>query len=88
MQPLEPAAQRGKAFAQRRCGGCHNVSADDGPPHEGPPFRLLADRYDSASLAIRFAQVSAHGVDRMPPISFTPDERADLLAYVRTLPSE
>ncbi|HKR89964.1 MAG TPA: cytochrome c [Phenylobacterium sp.] len=85
---LEPAAQRGEAFARRRCGGCHNVSADDGPPYEGPAFRRLVDRYDPAQLSIRFAQVSAHGVDRMPPITFSQDERADLLAYVRTLRPE
>lgn len=87
-QQLEAAAARGKAFAERRCSGCHNVSADDGPPNEGPPFRRLVDRYDAASLSIRFAQVSAHGVDRMPPITFSADERADLLAYVRTLQPE
>ena len=84
----DPAAARGQAFAQRRCAGCHNIGADDGPPDEGPPFRRLAGRYDSTSLAHRFAQVSAHGVDRMPPITFTAEERADLLAYVRALPRE
>jgi len=82
---LDPAAARGHAFAQRRCGGCHNVGPDDGPPDQGPPFRALAGRYNSTSLALAFAQVSAHGVDRMPPITFTPEERDDLLAYVRTL---
>jgi mono/diheme cytochrome c family protein len=84
----DPAAARGRAFAERRCAGCHNIGADDGPPDEGPPFRRLVGSYDSASLAERFAHVSAHGKDRMPPITFTPDERADLLAYVRTLPRE
>lgn len=86
--PLDPAAARGRAFAQRRCAGCHNIGADDGPPDEGPPFQVLAGRYDSASLARRFTQVSAHGFDRMPPITFTKQEREDLLAYVQTLDGE
>jgi mono/diheme cytochrome c family protein len=86
--PLDPAAARGRTFAERRCAGCHNVGADDGPPDEGPPFRRLVGRYDAASLSQRFAQVSAHGMDRMPPITFTSGEREDLLAYVRTLRGE
>lgn len=86
--PPDEAAVRGRTFAERRCAGCHNIGADDGPPDEGPPFRRLAGRYDSASLARRFAQVSAHGVDRMPPITFTRREQEDLLAYVQTLKGE
>lgn len=74
-------------FATKRCGGCHNVGPDDGPPYEGPAFRKLAGRYGGASMAQRFAQVSAHGFDSMPPVTFSPKEADDLRAYVESLNS-
>lgn len=85
---LSPAQMRGLAFAARRCGGCHNVGLDDGPPYEGPAFRTVAARYDSTALQQRFAQVAAHGVDRMPPVGFTRAEADDLVAYFKSLRSE
>lgn len=81
----DPAVQRGHDFAQRRCAGCHEIGADDGGAAEGPPFRTLAMRYDSLSLQRRFAEVSAHGFDRMPPVSFTKDQTDDLIAYLGSL---
>lgn len=84
--PILTSAQlRGQAFAMRRCGGCHNVGPDDGPPYEGPAFRKLADRYNRTSMEQRFADVSAHGFDSMPPISFSDGEADDLLAYLESL---
>lgn len=84
LPPLDPAQTRGRAFAERRCSGCHDVGLDDAPSY-GPRFRRIADQYDSATLARRFAEVSAHGVDRMPPIGFTRAEADDLVAYFATL---
>ncbi|HET6970738.1 MAG TPA: c-type cytochrome [Phenylobacterium sp.] len=82
---LDPAAQRGHDFAQRRCAGCHEIGEDDGGAAEGPAFRTLAMRYNALSLQRRFAEVSAHGFDRMPPITFTKAEADDLSAYLGTL---
>lgn len=82
---LDAAQQRGHDFAVRRCGGCHNVGMDDGGPTEGPPFRRLALRYNSLSLERRFTEVSAHGFENMPPVSFTKSEADDLVAYVNGL---
>lgn len=82
---LDAAQARGRDFATRRCSGCHNVSMDDGPPYEAPAFRNLATRYDQAALEGRFAEVSAHGHNRMPPIGFTPEEAGDLVAYFKSL---
>jgi mono/diheme cytochrome c family protein len=82
---LEPAAQRGHDLAQRRCAGCHEIGEDDGGAAEGPPFRTLALRYNALSLQRRFAEVSAHGFDRMPPVSFTKADADDLTAYLETL---
>lgn len=85
MPKLEPAAQRGQAFAIRRCGGCHTVGLDDGGAGDGPPFQKLARRYNALSLERRFAEVSAHGFDRMPPVEFTRSEGEDLIAYFDSL---
>ena len=82
---LDPVQARGKAFAERRCGGCHNVGLDDGGPQEGPAFRRLATRYNALSLERRFAEVSAHGYDRMPPVNFSSSEAQDLIAYLDSL---
>lgn len=77
--------QRGHEIAVRRCAGCHTVGLDDGGAFEGPSFRALSVRYNPLSLERRFAEVSAHGVDRMPPVGFTTSEAEDLAAYMATL---
>lgn len=82
---LDPVQQRGHDFAMRRCAGCHTVGLDDGGAADGPAFYKLARRYNPLSLEKRFAEVSAHGFDRMPAIPFTRAEAADLLAYFDSL---
>lgn len=82
---LDPAQQRGRDFAVRRCSGCHTVGLDDGGAGEGPAFYKLARRYNALSLERRFAEVSAHGFDRMPPVEFTRGEAEDLIAYFDSL---
>jgi mono/diheme cytochrome c family protein len=81
----DPAAERGRDFAMRRCAGCHTVGLDDGGAQDGPSFRSLALRYNAISLQRHFAEVSEHGFDRMPPVSFTRSEAEDLIAYLQTL---
>lgn len=82
---LDPAQQRGQAVAIRRCAGCHTVGPDDGGAQDGPAFSKLARRYNALQLERRFAEVSAHGFDRMPAIPFTGAEAQDLIAYVDSL---
>ncbi|MFZ5718233.1 MAG: c-type cytochrome [Pseudomonadota bacterium] len=84
---LDPAAERGQAFAARRCAGCHTVGLDDGGAGEGPSFRALAMRYNPLSLQKRFAEISQHGSGAMPPVTFTVSEAEDLIAYFATLES-
>lgn len=81
----DPAAERGQAFAARRCAGCHTIGADDGGAAEGPRFRDLSRRYNALSLQKRFAEISQHGSGMMPPVTFTTSEAEDLLAYFATL---
>ena len=85
---LDAEQARGRDFAVRRCSGCHTIGLDDGGAQDGPAFRTLARRYNPISLERRFAEVSAHGVDRMPPVEFTRDEAAALIAYFETLQGE
>ncbi|ODT89848.1 c-type cytochrome [Phenylobacterium sp. SCN 70-31] len=85
---LDPAAERGAAFAARRCAGCHTVGLDDGGAQDGPSFRDLARRYNAVSLQKRFTEVAEHGFDRMPPVSFTVSEAEDLIAYLQTMRRE
>jgi len=82
---FDPARQRGHDFAVKRCSGCHTVGLDDGGASEGPAFRTLAKRYSASGLEQRFAEVSAHGFDGMPPVTITRREAEDLIAYFNTL---
>ena len=55
-------------------------------PATATPCRIVtggARRQDS--VAEGFAAVSAHGFDRMPPVSFTKSEAEDLVAYFDSL---
>ncbi|WP_218054306.1 c-type cytochrome [Phenylobacterium immobile] len=95
-QQLAPIARRpdpfiaetspGQQFAKKNCGGCHNVTADDGPPDIGPPFTSLAG-LDSEALINRFDHIAAHGLGAMPSIAISPQQARDLVIYLRGLPA-
>ena len=82
---LDLAQQRGHDLAVRRCSGSHTIGLDDGGAGEGPAFYRLARRHNAVSLERRFAEVSAHGFDHMPPVEFTEAEARDLIAYFDSL---
>lgn len=82
---LSAAQERGRAFAVRRCSGCHTIGQDGGGAQEGPAFRTLAFRFNPLALQRRFADVSEHGFEMMPPVGFSRAEAEDLLAYMATL---
>lgn len=81
----DAAAMRGKAFAERRCQGCHAVGLDDRDGASGPPFRTLRMRYNPISLQKRFGAISEHGSGEMPPVQITRSEAEDLVAYFESL---
>jgi mono/diheme cytochrome c family protein len=82
---LDPQQQRGRDFAVRRCSSCHTVGLDDGGANDGPAFYQLARRYNPIALERRFAEISPHGVESMPAITFSNAEAADLIAYFDSL---
>ena len=82
---FSPASDRGLAFAERRCAGCHMVGLDETSATDGPRFRDLRIRYSSLSLERRFVEISQHGTGEMPPVAFTTSEAGDLVAYFDSL---
>ena len=82
---FSPAADRGLAFAQQRCSGCHMVGLDETSATEGPRFRDLQMRYNSLSLEKRFQEISRHGTGEMPPVALSSSDAEDLIAYFATL---
>lgn len=80
------AVQRGQAFVLRACAGCHATqpTGASANPH-APPFRELAARRNDAELARAVGEISRNGHVEMPPIYVTPDEMADVVAYMRSL---
>lgn len=82
---FSPAADRGLAFAERRCAGCHMVGLDETSATDGPRFRDLRIRYNAISLERRFAEIARHGTGEMPPVAFNASEAEDLVAYFDSL---
>jgi cytochrome c553 len=90
--PVQPAqvafsqtANRGMAFAEQRCSGCHMVGLDETSATEGPRFRDLQMRYNSLSLERRFQEISRHGTGEMPPVALSSSDAEALIAYFETL---
>lgn len=84
--PSQAALARGHGFAARACAGCHGVEAvGESPNAHAPRFRELAARRSDAQLAAAIAEISRNGHLEMPPIYVTPDELADVVAYMRSL---
>ncbi|RAI38306.1 c-type cytochrome [Rhodoplanes roseus] len=79
-----PSAARGAEIAQRWCATCHVTSADQTQATgEATPFPTIARRnsFDAGVLALFL--LDPH--PRMPDMSLTRAEAADLAAYVRSL---
>jgi cytochrome c len=87
--PADDAAERGRVFAEARCGSCHATGLEGTSPYApAPPFRTLHERYPVENLAEALAEgISVpHGGERpMPEITLTPEQIDDLIAYLQTL---
>ncbi len=71
----------GRRLARRWCASCHIVSPDQpSPPTEAVPFRTIAHspNFDEGRLA--FFLLDPH--PKMPDMSLSRDEAADLAAYI------
>jgi mono/diheme cytochrome c family protein len=76
----------GKALVEANCALCHGVGADDASAHpEAPPFRTLSERYPLDALEEAFVEGITTGHPDMPEFVATPEQVADILAYIETL---
>ena len=75
-------AANGKRLANRWCAACHVVAPEQKRANaDAPSFVDVARRYDAQHLA-RFL---SNPYPRMPDMSLTQPEIADLVAYTRSL---
>ena len=73
----------GRAIAERWCASCHLVAQDQRSAADVPSFQSIARKPDiGESLLVAFLATSH---PRMPDMSLSRQEIADLLAYIRGL---
>jgi mono/diheme cytochrome c family protein len=77
-------ADNGLQIARRWCASCHIVAPDQRTGSEAvPPFVTIAHMPDFDESKVAFFLLYPH--PKMPDMSLTRDEAADLAAYIRTL---
>lgn len=83
---LSAAAQRGLAFAQTRCAGCHGVARNSGSPNpESPAFEDIVNKPGLTRTTLRAFLRDSHNYPAA--MNFTIDRRqiGDLADYMLTL---
>jgi mono/diheme cytochrome c family protein len=81
----DPAVERGRAFAQLRCSGCHATTLDEKPGSSAPRFRDIRLRHTAISLERRLASIVEQGHYEMPRMDFTSQEARDVAVYIESL---
>ena len=79
-------AAAGYAFAHQACSACHVVEAEQQAPRLlviGPAFRDIANTRGMTATALRVFLTTSH--PKMPNLILTPDEIADVGAYILSL---
>jgi|SRR5215472_14205230 len=77
-------ADHGQTLARRWCATCHVVAANQQrPTGEAPPFAVIAKRTDFEATRLTNFLLDPH--PKMPNMSLTRTEAADLVAYIATL---
>jgi mono/diheme cytochrome c family protein len=76
----------GHAFAREACNSCHVVEPANASPRIvviGPSFQDIANTKEMTSTALRVFLTTSH--PKMPNLILTPDETADVIAYILSL---
>jgi cytochrome c len=80
----------GHSFARATCSACHVVDAEhERPPRRiyiAPGFRNIANRPGMTATALRVFLTTSH--PKMPNPIVTPEQMADVIAYILSLRSE
>jgi len=77
-------ADHGRTLARRWCATCHVVAASQQrPTGEAPPFATIARRADFDATRLTNFLLDPH--PKMPDMSLTRTEAADIVAYIATL---
>ncbi len=77
-------ADHGRTLARRWCAACHVVAANQQrATGEAPPFAVIAKRPDFDRTRLANFLLNPH--PKMPNMSLTRTEAADLVAYIATL---
>jgi mono/diheme cytochrome c family protein len=78
---------QGRKLAETHCARCHAVDETGASPRaDAPPLRELKRRYPVDNLAEAMAEGLSTGHPDMPEFTFTPEQVADLLGYLKALP--
>jgi len=82
----DASVQRGRAFAQNNCAGCHSIyRVGSSPLKIAPPFRTLHTKYPIEDLAESFAEGISTGHPTMPEFVLDQGQIGDLLGYMKSL---
>lgn len=87
---LTISAIRGETAVWSRCSACHAVGLHDVSPNPAaPPLRVIGSRYPVENLQEAFAEGIMVSHDQaMPAFTLSPDEAADIIAYLKELHRE
>lgn len=76
----------GKGLVETNCARCHAVGAtDESPLADAPAFRTLSERYPVDALEEAFAEGIVTGHPDMPEFEATPQQIADIIAYLASI---
>jgi cytochrome c len=79
------AVSHGKALVLENCSGCHAIGVSDKSPNpKSPPLRTLSKRYPLDALEEAFVEGIDTGHPEMPRFVATPEQIADIIAYIAT----
>lgn len=80
--------KRGRAIAQKNCGGCHAIGArGESANPKSPPFRHLARKYPLHNLEESLGEgiVVGHEGEEMPEFRLNASQIEALLAYLGSI---
>ena len=80
-----PSEQRGLAFADARCAGCHAVTPGISPNPQAPPFAAVINTPGLDLATLRPWLQNSHDFPAMMDFAIEPEHIDDLAAYMLTL---